>query len=185
MISIYYREEDSAKELFNVELDSQKAFNSVYIAMKESSPINITVNQSIFTKKKKRYYKSIGLQLPLWDPNYLCEYVHIFLYSAVAYIKLFSMDQIKELIAFQFKPLFRENRVISQIGRELNGTFDSVEAILENILFNKSCQVDKSMLNDILLANIELGKKYYQDKETADKIRLDKVHMLLDVFKQR
>ena len=82
-------------------------------------------------------------------------------------------------------PIFRDNRILSQIGRELNGTFDSVEGVLEKILFNKGCHHDNRYLNDILMANIELGQRYFKEKESADKIRIDKTHLLLEVVKQK
>ena len=67
----------------------------------------------------------------------------------------------------------------------MNGTFDSVEGVLEKILFNKGCQHDNRYLNDILMSNIELGQRYFKEKESADKIRIDKTHLLLEVVKQK
>ena len=67
----------------------------------------------------------------------------------------------------------------------MNGTFDSVEGVLEKILFNKGCQYDNRYLNDILMANIELGQRYFKEKESAEKIRVEKTHLLLEVFKQK
>ena len=125
------------------------------------------------------------MTLPLWDPGYMTEFVQTFLYPVVAYLKLFTKDQLNELLPYQILPLFRDNRILSQIGRELNGTFDSVEGVLEKILFNKGCQHDNRLLNDILMANIELGHRYFKEKEDADKIRVDKTHLLLEVVKQK
>ena len=37
LIDVYFKEEDSAKELFNAEIDSSKSFNSVFRALKDTS----------------------------------------------------------------------------------------------------------------------------------------------------
>ena len=113
------------------------------------------------------------------------DFVQTYLYSVVSYLKLFIKEQLNELLPYQIMPLFRENRIVSQIGRELNGVFDNVEGVLEKILFNKGCQHDYRYLNDILMANIELGQRYFKDNESADKIRVDKTHLLLEVVKEK
>ena len=49
LIDIYFKEEDSAKEIFNVEIDSKKSFLSIFRALKDSSA-GFVVNQRRLSK---------------------------------------------------------------------------------------------------------------------------------------
>ena len=106
IVSKYYKADDSAKELFNIEIDCDKSFSTLYSALRQSDR-SFTINQTYLTKNSKRNHRTVGVVLPLWDGQYMFDYVYSFLLHAVAYIKVFDDLQIRELLRYQFEPLFR------------------------------------------------------------------------------
>ena len=48
----------------------------------------------------------------------MLDYIYTFLFSAVAYIKIFDEHQIRELLRYQYEPLFRSQRIFKLIETE-------------------------------------------------------------------
>ena len=106
VITKYYMTEDSAKELFNIELDSEKSFSTIYSSLLHGER-DFSICQHFMTKNSKRNHRSAGVVVPLWDCQYMMDFIYTFLYPTVAYLKIFKEEQIKELLKYQYEPLFR------------------------------------------------------------------------------
>ena len=66
LVTKYYKVEDSAKELFNIELDSDKSFSTIYASLREGDR-SFTINQMYLSKNSKKNHRTVGIVLPLWD----------------------------------------------------------------------------------------------------------------------
>ena len=66
LVTQYYKVDDSAKELFNVEIDSDKSFSSIYSCLRECDK-SFTIRQTFMNKNSNRSFKTVGVVLPLWD----------------------------------------------------------------------------------------------------------------------
>ena len=74
LISTYFSEEDSAKEILNIEFDSSKSFSTIYNNLKKDNS-EFIIGQRILSKNSRRYSKCSGSGVPLWDTNYLNDFI--------------------------------------------------------------------------------------------------------------
>lgn len=109
------------------------------------------------TKNSKRIHKTVGLVVPLWDSQYMMDYIYSFLYPTVAYLKIFNKDQIKELLRYQYEPLFRNQRIFKMIETEQAASIYHVGSAFNSIIVNKSHREGYEVLADVIAAQQELG----------------------------
>jgi len=50
----------------------------------------------------------------------------------------------------------------------MSGIYGCPEEVLDKILTHKGSQYDKRLLHDILIANNELGQRYFENREPAE-----------------
>ena len=113
------------------------------------------------------------------------DYVYSFLFPAVSYIKIFDDLQIRELLRYQYEPLFRNQRIFKLIESEQASSIHSIGSAFNSVIVNKSHKEGYEELADIVAAQHELGQRYFIHKEEAETIRMDKIHTLLEVVKDK
>ena len=137
------------------------------------------------SKNSKKHHKTVGVVVPLWDCYYMLDYIYTFLFSTVAYVKIFDEHQIKELLRYQYEPLFRSQRIFKLIETEQATSIHKIGSAFNSIIANKSHREGYEVLVDVVAAQQELGQRYFVNKEQAEDIRMDKIHALLEVVKDK
>ena len=85
------------------------------------------------------------------------DYVYSFLFPAVSYVKLFNDLQIRELLRYQYEPLFRNQRIFKLIESEQTSSINSIGSAFNSVIVNKSHKEGYEELADIVAAQHELG----------------------------
>ena len=80
------------------------------------------------------------------------DYIYSFLYPAVSYIKIFNDLQIRELLRYQYEPLFRNQRIFKMIETEQTSSIYNISSAFNSVLVNKAHKEGFEVLADVFAA---------------------------------